>query len=576
MKTQLPFLAIFFFSFLINAQTPNLEWAIAAGDNTTANLNADQGQALCIDPHGNIYTTGYFHEVADFEAGAHATELTSIGAEDLYITKYYPNGKLAWAKSFGSTGTDEGTALASDDHGCIYMTGVFSGVVDFDDGPGSTYLNGISAGDIFIQKIDTLGNIIWAKSMAGTGGTSNRSNSIAVDFESNAVFVTGVFEGTVDFDPSSGENLQTASGAQDVFIQKLDLLGNAVWTRILGSADNEKANSLTCDDSGNVYVTGAFEETLDLDPGTGILEKTANGEHDSFFLKLDADGELVWAKSIGSVYLDEAAAIKLDASGNIYITGYFQGSVDFDPGIGIAVISGDFMFPDVYILKLSSLGEFKWVKDISGETDSDFSQSICIDADGFIYTTGYFRGTNDFDPGVSTLDLTSNGESDIFVQKLDSLGNLVWAISAGGDGADEGRAIMLDQHQNICVTGFFNNTVDFDPWALTSDQVSNGGDDIFVWKLNPDTYYAGEAAQPVSEKIGTLYPNPANNVLNIVLPESKNANMVMHDLSGKLIYAQNGTAQNMQLDVSGFECGTYVVTLTTDAGVSVEKLIVTH
>ena len=132
-----------------------------------------------------------------------------------------------------------------------------------------------------------------------------------------------------------------------------------------------------------------------------------------------------WAKSMGGTIFDVGRGIAVDTAGNVYTTGGFQETVDFDPGIGIVNLTSAGGY-DIFISKLDVLGNLVWTKNLGGTSD-DYGQSIAVDYSGNVYTTGYFSGTVDFDPGAGIFNLTSVGSIDIFVSKLDASGNFVWA-----------------------------------------------------------------------------------------------------------------------------------------------------
>ncbi len=170
---------------------------------------------------------------------------------------------------------------------------------------------------------------------------------------------------------------------------------------------------------------------------------------------------LKWAIQTGGPDADEAYSITTDANGNVYTTGYFRGTVDFDPGAGTFYLKSSLLM-DIYIQKLDSSGNFLWAKQMGGKAN-DFGSSISTDDKGNIYTIGWFGGTIDFDPGAGITNLVSSGHSDIFIQKLDSAGNLLWVKQMGGNGIDYGLSISIDAKGNIYTTGDFTDTVDFNP-----------------------------------------------------------------------------------------------------------------
>jgi len=322
-------------------------------------------------------------------------------------------------------------------------------------------------------------NFVWAKQMGGTG--HDNGYSITTDASGN-VYTTGYFEGTVDFDPGAGIFNLTSAGQSDIFISKLDASGNFVWAKKMGGTSYDYGYSITTDASGNVYTTGYFQGTVDFDPGPGTFNLTSAGQSDIFISKLDASGNFVWAKQIGGTSYDECYSITTDASGNVYTTGYFQGTVDFDPGAGIFNLTSA-VNRDIFISKLDASGNFVWAKKMDGH-GHNIGHSITTDASGNVYTTGYFSGTADFDPGAGIFNLTSAGNYDIFISKLDASGNFVWAKKMGGTSDDIARSITTDASGNVYTTGYFQGTVDFDPGTGTFNLTSAGQSDIFISKLD--------------------------------------------------------------------------------------------
>ena len=397
------------------------------------------------------------------------------------------NVNFEWAKSMGGTNTDYAFSIATDASGNVYTTGTFRDNVDFDPGPDTLNLSSAGGSDIFIQKLDPNGNLIWAVSMGGTG--SDYGNSISTDSSGN-VYTTGSFIDTVDFDPGPGTLYLSSVGYRDIFIQKLDPNGNFLWARSMGGTSTDYGYSITTDAIGNVYTTGYFSDTVDFDPDVGSFNLTSAGGTDIFIQKLDPNGNLILAISMGGAGSDYGNSITIDNSGNVYTTGYFEGTADFDPAAGTHNLTTN-GFYDIFIQKIDPNGNLIWAKSM-GSTSVDVGNSITTDTSGNVYTTGYFFGTVDFDPGVDTLDLTSVGWDDIFIQKLDPNGNLLWARSmgsttTGGVGIrDVGKSIVTDANGNVYTTGYFSDTVDFDPDVGSFNLTSAGGTDIFIQKLDPN------------------------------------------------------------------------------------------
>lgn len=476
MKIIFTFLSFIIFSFSY-AQNINLNWAKNIGSTTD-----DNGLSIAVDASGNVYTTGYFEGTADFDPGAGTTTLTSAGIEDIFVSKLNASGNFVWAIKFGSTDSDRGQSITTDASGNIYITGSFTGTVDFDPGAGTSILSSSFGYEIFVVKLNTAGNLVWARKM-GDDFESDFGRGIAVD-ASNNVYTIGTFRGPeADFDPGAGTfKLVSKNNSDDIFVSKLDASGNFVWAAALGSNEFERGNSIGVDASGNVYTTGFFTGTGDFDPGAGTADLTSAGSLDIFVSKLNSAGNFVWAKRIGSTSDDIGADLVLDPSGNVLVTGYFFGTVDFDPNAGIVNLTSAGS-GDIFVTKLDVDGNFVWAKNMGG-TGFDNANTIALDASGNVYTTGSYNVSADFDPGAGTATLTSAGAGDMFISKLSSTGNYITAASIGGPAAQGGNGIAIDASNNIHITGDLSGNADFDPGAGTSTLTSNGGIDIHIGKYS--------------------------------------------------------------------------------------------
>jgi len=538
------------------------EWAKSMGDTLV-----DGGKAIAVDASGNVYTTGFFEGTVDFDPDdIEVHNLTSDGSYDVFISKLDSEGNFIWAKRMGGMLADAGHSIALDVSGNVYTTGYFTGIADFDpDEVGVFNLPSTGDEDIFISKLDTSGNFIWAKNMGGI--LDDHGNSITVDASGN-VYMTGFFQDTADFDPDPvGIRNLFSAGSKDIFICKLDTSGNLEGAGKMGGLDGDIGKSIAIDDSGNIYTTGSFEGTADFNPKAGVDNLDSNGGTDIFISKLDASGDFVGAGKIGGLGSDRGNSIALDTSGNIYITGSFEGTVDFDPKAGIYYLTSitDVYYvdtADIFISKLDTSGNFVWAKSIGG-IGKDAGFSITLDASENVYTTGYFSEIVDFDPdGVETFDLPSEGLYDVFISKLDSLGTLKWAKSMGGSGNDNGFGIAVDASFNVYTTGYFNETVDFDPGTGIDILSSLGFSDIFVHMLSNDLLdiFHQNIISPT-----VVYPNPTTENVTLDLGQQyNNVTLRVKFFSGELIStSDHKETDKLDFSIEG-KAGVYLVEVFVD------------
>ncbi len=262
------------------------------------------------------------------------------------------------------------------------------------------------------------------------------------------------------------------------------------WSGKLGGPGSTYATAVAVDASGNTLTTGWFSNTADMDPGPGTANLTVpvGGDFDIHVTKLDPLGQFVWTRQLGGDGNDYARAIAVDAAGNVYVAGDFQGTADFDPGPNtFTLTSAGGGGNDVFVCKLDPAGNFVWAKQMGG-TGSERGFAIAVNAVQEVYTAGTFSGTADFDPGTAEATLVGAGP-DIFVSKLDAAGNFVWAKQMGGPGDDAAQAIALAANGDVLLTGYFRGTADFDPGPGNYPLVAAGTineSDAFVCRLTAD------------------------------------------------------------------------------------------
>lgn len=517
-------LFLFLLNFSVYAQF-GLEWVKSMEGGNSG------GEFIKVDASGNVYTTGRFTGTADFDPGVAVFNLTSAGSIDIFISKLDVSGNFVWAKSMGGTSADAAGAIAIDSLENLYIVGSFNGVSDFDPGPGIFNLTSVDADNIFISKLDALGNFVWAKSTEGAFG--GWASSVVLDASGN-IYTTGCFYGTTDFDPGIGVFNLTPFGSfpdlfNDIFVLKLDANGDFLWAKQMGGSSFDLAYSIAADGSGNAYIAGHFRGIADFDPGTAIFNLSTNTLGDVFILKLDASGNFVFAKQIGGANGEAANSIGLDAFDNIYTIGGFQDTVDFDPGPGVSNLIS-LGSSDVFFSKLDSSGNFLWAKRIGGSS-TIYGYSSTVDPLGNIYTTGYISETVDFDTGSGIFNLTPSGGANTFISKLDASGNLVWATNMGGD-HNSGSSIDLDVLGNVYTSGFFNGIVDFDPGSGIFNLTAAGINDIFVHKMSQTTVGIKDNS---NMNTVAVYPNPSSGIFSVNLHNFRGAKICVYDVLGNCL-----------------------------------------
>ena len=476
MQKQILLFFVFFLGLQLNAQ--QLNWAFNAGDEN----NDDSAHAITRDASGNIYITGKFQGTTDFDPSSSTHNLTSNGDDDIFIAKYNSSGDIQWAFNIGGTEDDEGWDITLDASSNVYVTGNFFGTnVDFDPSANTNALSTNNfSNELFVAKYNSNGDYQWAFNIGKVSSTSGLG--IITDASSN-VLVTGYFSDTdVDFDPGPSTNNLSSNGNVDFFLAKYDTNGEYQWAFNAGDNDGERGYDIVLDASSNIYITGSFQFTVDFDPSANNNSITSNGSQDIFVVKYNSNGDYQWAFNIGSSTTDIGYGIDVDASSNVYITGRFsESNIDFDPGPNVNALSSNGSV-DIFVAKYNTNGDYQWAFNIGGAF-SDIGRNIAVDASSNVYVTGYFQLANvDFDPSGNTNTLSSNGSGDIYLAKYDSNGNYIGAFSVGENSLDTGFDILVDNNEQIYLTGDFGDTnVDFDPDPnVTANLSSNGDKDIFT------------------------------------------------------------------------------------------------
>ncbi len=556
------FLAIMVFSPRLSAQT--YEWVKTFGDT-----GFDVGRDVVTDTSGNIYVCGYFFGTVDFDPGTGNDIHTTNGGFDLYVLKLDANGSYLWAKTIGGSGGDYAYSLSLDDSNNLYVTGHFADSVDFDPGQGADIHISNGNWDVFVMKLDTNGNFIWAK----TFGSNNYDEgfSCVVDGTGN-VYTTGYFNGTVDFDPGSGSDIHSVNGDKDVFVQKLDPNGNFIWARTFGGNYEDVGMSIAFDHIGSIFVTGWFKGSVDFDTSQGTTDiHTSSGQTDIFIEKLDASGNFSWARTFGGADYDYANTIVVDNAGNVLTSGSFLQTVDFDPGTGVDNHTAN-SYEDIFVQKLDKNGNFIWAGTFGG-TGHDKGFGVDVDVSDNVYLTGQFFGTVDFDPSSSTNNLTSLGNYDVFIQKLDSNANFQWAVNFGGANNENPHAITIDRLGNIISTGSFLETADFDPGSGSDNHTSHGNADIFIHKMSQSATWV---MSNTFSNFCNIFPNPAHRTIFILLDKAYPVIQVrLYDISGKVLLKRTfSRGNNFLFSFGDIKKGIYLLEVETNNQTGVLKLVV--
>jgi len=341
-------------------------WAVRIGGEGY-NDGDDEGTSIITDNDGNVLVTGWFQGTVDFNPGAGVHNL-STARVSCFILKLSADGEFIWAEKINSPdGGVEGHTIRTDSKNNVYVSGLFKAATDFNPGEGTSVLEPAEDFAAFLVKLDKNANFRWAIQPGGYAINTNldKKRPFEIDSEGNIILAFD-FRNTVDFNPTEEETLLTSDGNfTDVFIQKLDSLGNLLWVKQIGGPDYEALGGLHLDENNNIYITGYYTGTVDFDPGTSTYELTAGNEWNIglYIAKYSPEGNLVWAHPVNWLENDGTYSygygndITTDMAGNVISVGKFGGKYNFNPnGIASVLSSADSEYSfSGYVIKLDGI-----------------------------------------------------------------------------------------------------------------------------------------------------------------------------------------------------------------------------
>lgn len=530
---------------------PGWKWAKKMGGNLE-----DVSNDMAADKSGNTYVVGMFKSPTLFVG---TTSLNTAGGYDLFIVKYNSNGDVVWAKSAGGADFESARGVYVDASGNVYVTGIFmSSSVTF--GTVTLTNSGSSTYEMFITKMDSLGNTLWAKSAGG----SDNDEGIGVTVDAvGSVIVCGAFNSTTMlFDTFALQN----NGIADVFVVKYNSAGAVRWAKAAGGNANDYSRGIGVDAGLNIYCTGFFASDTFIVNNTRILNFN-NGSltQDAFVVKYDSLGNVYWAKGFGDMYDEESCDIHVKNDGTFFLTGYFYSdSVLFDTFKLKNPNAGSGLWSDLFVGKFNAAGTAQWVKSAGGK-HSDGGTGITVDPNDNVFLTGYFTDTTLF----GSTSVISKGGSDMFIAKYDATGNPVWAGGAGNTHFDNGAAVALDASGDILATGQYR---DYMITFGTLQLLNSGITDIYVVKYGGATGF--ENTKPQDELV--FFPNPTSGKLMVQAPRAmQQVSVSIVNLMGETVQQFAGLdGQQFQLNVDQLPAGIYLVrVVANDQLVAVARIV---
>lgn len=541
-----------------NAQVHN--WSFGIGGTASESI-----QAIADGGNGTTVITGaYGSQNFDFDPSAGQSEISPVGGYDIFLAKY-DNDSLLWVRSLAGTGFSSSGDLAILANGDILVTGNINGVVNFD--PNGTYeLDAGTGSDAYVARYDSDGNFISAFAFEGSGQTSGAA--IEVDGSGN-IYVSGLLSDSADFDPGAGTTfINNSTGG--FYLAKYTSAGAFQWAIPVTGVGGTDVKDLQVTPDGTAYLTGLFQQTVDLDPGPGTDNFTADGV-DAYVMKVNSAGAYQWGRVFtgnnnqvtwGLGFEAGISGVTPDA---VYVCGRFSSEIDLDPTAGTEIIPSP-TNSTAFVTKLDGDGAYEWGRYITNQGDGKF---LDVEASfGAVRLAGVFSGTITL-PDNSTIFSTGGG--DIFYAEYDEQGDYQDHMIFGGPSNEDlfsGAAIMGPF--SLRFGGVYYGTIDFAPGQDTlSGPTSQGNEDVFLAEyIFPVTPSVSELEAGIVQ----LFPNPAQDEV-IAKCESGWSVYTLIDHTGRIVSRANNSGNN-RIDLSGLTEGMYVLRMVNNDGdVSVGRLI---
>ena len=518
-------------------------WAKSAGGSGN-----EIAMATATDAGGNVYVTGSFSS-ATVTFGSFTLTNTAAGFTDIFLVKYDQNGNVVWASSAGGSDNDYATSLSLDAWGNIYVGGYFySPTMPLGT---TTLTNEIDSAestcDLFVVKYNSSGNPTWAQRAGGT--YNDQVNAVKADAAGNVV-VTGNFESKyLIFGTDTITN--PVPSASEVFVIKYDSSGTYLWANGTGGFQDNNAYAITTDAANNIFVAGYFSSPT-ISFGDTTLTNTGTGTDDIFLVKYNNSGIVQWARNANGANDDIATALGTDASGNIYLTGTFASTTLLFNTATLTNTGGNY---DAFAAKYNTSGGVVWAKSIATGTTSNYTYSLALDDTANLIIAGNF-GSGSITFGTSTITNSNTGYYDLFIAKYNSSGTSLWANTTGAGGSNA-NGVATDQSGDIYLTGAFSDSAFYFGSNELLNAVHTGSTDMFLAKYDLLLLKTVNVIAPAYAL--ALYPNPAEDMINVTLNGAGYNNISVYDGMGRIIYQQQltGNETTLKINTSNLADGVY-------------------
>lgn len=555
------FTLLLFILYTISIANSQTIWSKSFGG-----ISFDFAKSMDVDDQGDIHVLSTFYGTVDLDPGDESFTVQGYNVDNIAIQKFNGNGEIIWIDVILSEYLLECSEIVTDNQSNVYIIGNFDNQVDFNPGLLTHFAASTGSADAFILKLNSQGDFDWVKTYQSEESIS--ITDIALDSNED-LLICGVFSGTVDLDPGTEVDSYTCIGSINSFIQKLNNDGVVQWTQILETEGSTKANDISSNSNSNVVVSGSFDDLTDFDPSSESENITPTGSGISaFLLSLTELGEFDFVNTLESTISAAYSDVKCNSSSDIYLTGFFYGTSDFNPGENeenqtVEVTS-------TFIQKITENGSFEWVKILYGDENSASSGfSIELDNEENILITGDFGGPVDFDPnsGIINLNYLLNN---VYVLSLNEEGEYISAYSLSSTSNCYVGDVGVSPSNEVYALGSFTDSVNVNFSDVSQYLVSNGFIDVIIIKIG----YSLDVSNKASELKINVYPNPTSDIIFINNFENKSLNIQLYKPNGKLVMENKiDDSSTIKLSIDHLNAGLYFLKIFDGINYKSIKLI---
>jgi hypothetical protein len=524
-------------TFYIAQAQLSLDWALTQGSK-----ESDLTSSCNIDSEGRIYTVGVIRDTTDLDPGSDEDLLFPPEPEALVLSKFEANGSYIWGNRFVTNGEIGGHVTQLKDDELLMVIYFVDSLIYIHQG-NSTNVTTAPGPQICILKIDTEGQITWVYNFQDK---QNMYFSNLTSLEDGSFLAGGSFEGILNLSTPGGSIPVISNGNYDAFLARFDPSFNVQWITTMGGFGDDYVESIFSKDNETVYFAMVHDSTVFLSTDDGINTYPAFGEENCIYGIASLDGSGIQkAYSFGGALGDELRSIVADQEGNMYLCGFFEGTVNFQNPPEAAVTFTSVNESDGFVSKYDADGSLVWTR-IFKDTEYGGLYTMSLERGNELYVTGSFSSSGDLDPGPDSNIVHTTYRGDSYAAKFDTDGNLKWAQNFHSNNWSGIRNLILDDTK-VIIHGYHYDTLDSDPSENINLIFSSGGSDMFLMGFTEEGVISSAGELPILNTI--IYPNPTTDQVTVTC-ESAIEKITVHTLNGSLLSVPvsiNGESANINL-----------------------------